>query len=122
MDNNDNVYDLERIRREKEEQEKEVEKLKAEYEKALKRKKEKDEEFKKLTVQKRGRPKTKGECTCVSLSLDLDMLKKIQIAKASFGENQTRYIQTAIQRDMDAHFEEYKKVFENRLQLLLPNS
>ena len=62
--------------------------------------------------KKPGRPKTKTEPEkTINISVPVSLLKKMEIAKAKHGNNLTRYVNAIIKADLDAHFEEYKNIY-----------
>lgn len=64
--------------------------------------------------QKRpGRPKVKTEeCKTINIAVPISVLEKIEIAKCKYHGNLTEYVNAAIKKDLEAHFEEYKKIYE----------
>ena len=66
-----------------------------------------------LKVKKKpGRPKTKTEPEkTINISVPVSLLEKMEIAKAKHGNNLTRYVNAVIRADLDAHFEEYKNIY-----------
>lgn len=69
--------------------------------------------------KKSGRPtedptgkKKKDRCKTVNIAIYKEMFEKIDIAKASYGNNLTEYINALILRDLAENFEEYKRLYD----------
>ena len=62
--------------------------------------------------KKPGRPKTKTEPEkTINISVPISLLEKMEIAKAKHGNNLTKYVNAVIKSDIEAHFEEYKNIY-----------
>ena len=62
--------------------------------------------------KKPGRPKTKTEPEkTINISVPVSLLAQMEIAKAKHGNNVTRYVNAVIKADIEAHFEEYKTIY-----------
>jgi predicted DNA binding CopG/RHH family protein len=48
----------------------------------------------------------------INIAVEFDTLDKIQIAKAKYGDNLTKYINALIEKDLEANYEEYKSIYE----------
>ena len=63
------------------------------------------------TLDPGGKKKTEYTKT-INIAVELDILEKIQIAKIKYGDNLTNYINTLINRDLEANFETYKMIYD----------
>lgn len=60
-----------------------------------------------------GRPKVKTEETkTINIAIPLSVLEKMDIAKAKYGDNLTKYVNTVIEKDLEANFESYKTIYD----------
>lgn len=63
------------------------------------------------TLDPGGKKKTEYTKT-INIAVELDVLEKIQIAKIKYGDNLTNYINTLIEKDLEANFETYKMIYD----------
>lgn len=55
--------------------------------------------------------KKKEYTKTINVAVPLDTLEKIQIAKVKYGDNLTKYINTLIEKDLEANYETYKTIY-----------
>ena len=61
--------------------------------------------------KKVGRPKIKTEPEkTINISIPISVLEKMEVAKAKYGNNLTRYVNAVIQADLDANYEKYLEI------------
>lgn len=60
-------------------------------------------------MAKVGRPREKQEYEkTINIAVPVSVLEKMNVAKLKYGNNLTRYVNKIIQKDLDAHYDEYK--------------
>ncbi len=61
--------------------------------------------------KKVGRPKVKTEPEkTINISVPVSLLEKMNVAKAKYSNNLTRYVNAVIEADLDANYEKYLKI------------
>lgn len=48
----------------------------------------------------------------VNVAIHLDTFAKMEIAKAKYGNNITKYINTLVEKDLEANYETYKNIYD----------
>ena len=48
----------------------------------------------------------------INIAVEFDVLEKLEIAKAKYSNNLTKYINTLIEKDLEANFETYQKIYD----------
>ena len=65
------------------------------------------------TKKKTGRPKVKeGEYKTINISVPVDVLKQMEVAKLTYGNNLTAYVNAVIKADLDDNYDKYLQLQE----------
>jgi hypothetical protein len=58
--------------------------------------------------KKTGRPKVKkGEYKTINIAVPVDVLKQMEVAKLTYGNNLTAYVNAVIKADLDDNYDKY---------------
>lgn len=64
--------------------------------------------------RKVGRPKTRTEeMRTINVAIPMSVFKKLDVAKACYGNSITRYVNKAIERDLESNYSKYESIFNN---------
>lgn len=64
--------------------------------------------------RKLGRPKTRTEeMRTINVAIPMSVFKKLDVAKACYGNSITRYVNKAIERDLESNYSKYESIFNN---------
>ena len=62
-------------------------------------------------MAKVGRPREKREYEkTINIAIPVSTLEKMNVAKLKYGNNLTKYVNRVIQKDLEAHYDEYKLI------------